>query len=339
MRRVITSAKELRDGVFTEEEIPPQNLKEMNSKTHLQQDIQPERHPLEKGRGALGQKRLIERSFEHAQSPKSFETEIGLNRLNPEVMDPNSEENSEPTIKESAIGLNHESNTDRPKLPTMTPLGHNAPNGPIEDDNTEPVDHLGFDLESLNVNHLIDPSNFINMDEFLGDIQDIQDMAKEIVAGGTQSGWFDDFVEGWDRFWDDDNRLGTEDEDDLTGCGDDLDGDGTPNWRDWDYHFGDDEDSDGDGVNNNRDKDNNDPDIQIMAGQGKGGNLPPWVNAMNIADAIEINKHHESSLLEPIASPLGQTLLSEDLFMIHKIQANDFSQPMPNETITPILDI
>ena len=76
-----------------------------------------------------------------------------------------------------------------------------------------------------------------------------------------------------------------------------------------------------------------------MAGQGKGGNLPPWVNAMNIADAIEINKHHESSLLEPIASPLGQTLLSEDLFMIHKIQANDFSQPMPNETITPILDI
>ena len=339
MRWVIYSAKQLRDGVFTEEEIPPQNLKEMNFKTHLQQDIQPERHPLKKGRGALGQKRLIERSFEHAQSPKSFETEIGLNRLNPKVMDPNSEENSEPTIKESAIGLNHESNTDRPKLPTMTPLGHNAPNGPIEDDNTEPVDHLGFDLESLNVNHLIDPSNFINMDEFLGDIQDIQDMAKEIVAGGTQSGWFDDFVEGWDRFWDDDNRLGTEDEDDLTGCGDDLDGDGTPNWRDWDYHFGDDEDSDGDGVNNNRDKDNNDPDIQIMAGQGKGGNLPPWVNAMNIADAVEINKHHESSLLEPIASPLGQTLLSEDLFMIHKIQANDFSQPMPNETITPILDI
>lgn len=41
-------------------------------------------------------------------------------------------------------------------------------------------------------------------------------------------------MEGWDRFWDDDNRLGTEDEDDLTGCGDDLDGDGTPNWRDWD---------------------------------------------------------------------------------------------------------
>ena len=37
--------------------------------------------------------------------------------------------------------------------------------------------------------------------------------------------------------------------------------------------------------------------------------------------------------------PTWTTLLSEDLFMIHKIQANDFSQPMPNENITPILDI
>ena len=311
----------------------------MNLKTHLQQDIQPERHPLKRGRGALGQKRLIERSFEHAQSPKSFETEIGLNRLNPEVIDPNSKENSEPTIKESALGLNHESNTDRSKLPTMTPLGHNAPNGPIEDDNTEPVDHLGFNLESLNVNHLIDPSNFINMDEFLGDIQDIQDMAKEIVAGGTQSGWFDDFVEGWDRFSDDDNRLGTEDEDDLTGWGDDLDGDGTPNWRDWDFHNGENKDSDGDGVNNNKDKDNNNPGIQIMAGQGKGGNLPPWVNAINIADTSEIHQHHQFSLLEPISSQVGPTLPTKDLSIMPHIQASDLSQPIPINAMGSIADM
>ncbi len=31
---LITSTKELRDGVFTEEEIPPQNLKAMNFQTH-----------------------------------------------------------------------------------------------------------------------------------------------------------------------------------------------------------------------------------------------------------------------------------------------------------------
>ena len=31
---LITSTKELRDGVFTEEEIPPHNLKAMNFQTH-----------------------------------------------------------------------------------------------------------------------------------------------------------------------------------------------------------------------------------------------------------------------------------------------------------------
>ena len=337
MRWVITSAKELIDGVFTEEEIPPHNLKAMNFKTHAKphDDFGKKGIRSKKDMGDLEKKSLIEGSFEIDHAQKHHETVTGLDRLNPKAVDPNSLNRFNP----KAVELDQDDNTSMLELPTLSPIGHNAPSRPIEDENTEPVDHLGFHLESLNVNQDIDPSNFINIDECLGDIEDIQDMAEEIVAGGTQSGWLDDFVEGWDRFWDDDNRLGTANEDDLTGGGDDLDGDGIPNWRDWDYHFGDDEDSDGDGVNNNRDKDNNNPDIQIMAGQGRGGNLPPWVNAINIADTSEINQQQQFSLLEPIASQAGPTLPTKDLSIMPHIQASDPSQPIPINAMDFISDL
>tara|TARA_B100000959_G_scaffold222087_1_gene235027 strand:- start:353 stop:1366 length:1014 start_codon:yes stop_codon:yes gene_type:complete len=337
VRWVITSAKELRDGVFTEGEIPPHNLKAMNFKTHAKpnEDFGKRVIRSKKDMGDLERKSLIEGSFEIDQAQKNYETVTGLDRFNPKAVDPNSLDRLNP----KAVEPNRHSNQDRTELHTLSPAGHNAPSRPIEDENTEPVDHLDFDLESLNVNQAMDPSNFINMDEFLGDIQDIKDMAKEIEAGGTQSGWFDDLAEGWDRFWDDDNRLGTEDEDDLTGWGDDLDGDGTPNWRDWDFHNGENKDSDGDGVNNNKDKDNNNPGIQIMAGQGKGGNLPPWVNAINIADTSEIHQHHQFSLLEPISSQVGPTLPTKDLSIMPHIQASDLSQPIPINAMGSIADM
>jgi hypothetical protein len=158
----------------------------MNFQTHakLHDDFGKRVIRSKKDMGDLEKKRFMEGSFEIDQAQKHHETVTGLDGLNPKAVDPNSLDRLNP----KAVEPNRHSNQERTELHTLSPIGHNAPSRPIEDEHTEPVDHLGFDLESLNVNQDIDPSNFINMDECLGDIEDIQDMAEEIVAGGTQSG-------------------------------------------------------------------------------------------------------------------------------------------------------
>lgn len=277
MRWVITSAKELRDGVFTEGEIPPHNLKAMNFKTLLQHGMQQERHPLKRGRGALGQKRLIERSFEHDQIPQSLETEKGLNRLNPKAVDPSSLDRFNP----KAVELDQEDNTSMPELPTFSPtLGHNIPNNPIEDEILEPVEQLGLNPEDLNANDLLDQNDFSNVDNFLDQMENLVDVMQEITSGGTHNGnqdhdaadeanWSKDDVE--DMLNHPDSPKPNFDPTEDNGAGGDDDANGGNN------HYPDENGSQGGGDENPGEDGSGDG---IMSTGNEDGS-PPWVNHLD----------------------------------------------------------
>ncbi|KZR67447.1 hypothetical protein [Prochlorococcus sp. MIT 1303] len=179
MRWVINSAKELRDGVFTEEEIPPHNLKAMNFKTLLQNGLQQENAPWEKVRGLLVSNRLREGSFEHDQIPQSLET--GLNTLNPKAVDPNSLDRLNP----KAVEPNPDYNTVSSKFPTLKPFGHDAQNGPIGNEVLDPRDQDGLSPEVLIPNDLI--LDEMNIDELLNDIEGNEQLINEIIQGGTHN--------------------------------------------------------------------------------------------------------------------------------------------------------
>ncbi|KZR62944.1 hypothetical protein [Prochlorococcus sp. MIT 1306] len=184
MRWVITSTKELRDGVFTEGEILPQNLKAMNFQTHtkLHDDFGKRVIRSKKDMEDLEKKSLVEGSFEIDQSQKNYETITGLDRFNPKAVDPNSLDRFNP----KAVELDQEDNTSMPELPTFSPtLGFDIPNNPIEDEVLEPFEQLGLNLEDLNANDLIDPNDFINLDDLLGQIDNLEDLMQEIMDGGT----------------------------------------------------------------------------------------------------------------------------------------------------------
>ena len=182
MRWVINSAKELRDGVFTEGEFPTHNLKAMNFKTLLQHGMQQENEPWGKVRGLLGSNRLREGSFEHDQIPHSLETEKGLNRLKPKAVDPNSLDRLNP----KAVEPNPDSNTVSSKFPTLKPFGHDAKNGPMGSEVLDPRDQDGLSTEVLIPNDLI--LDEMNIDELLNDIEGHEQLIIEIIQGGTHNG-------------------------------------------------------------------------------------------------------------------------------------------------------
>ena len=371
MRWVITSAKELRDGVFTEGEIPPHNLKAMNFKTLLQHGMQQERHPLKRGRGALGQKRLIERSFEHDQIPQSLETEKGLNRLNPKAVDPSSLDRFNP----KAVELDKEDNTSMPELPIVSPtLGFDIPENPIEDEILKSGEQLGPNPEDLNANDLIDPNDFSNLDDLLDGLENLDDLIEDVVASGTHNGKVD-VAKNLAMLMDNNHPLGInslnfpengntdgeneddQSEDDQSGAWDNPDGDWWPNWADFD--------NDDDGTWDWNDSDPNDPSKSIMAGDNESS-LPPWI--FHLDDSAEnkfadvLTNTNEELLAKGVATDLehgpgfeeviiadqgtfGFGGMAQSALETHTFEASTLvhesvmSQPMSINTMPPITDI
>ena len=228
----------------------------------------------------------IERSFEHAQSPKSFETEIGLNGLNPNVVDPNSEESSELTIKEIAMNMNPDSNTGRPKAATVNPVDHDAQNVPIGNEILDLRDQYDLSAEDLIANDLI--LDEMNIDELLNDIEGHEQLINEIIQGGTHNG-DQDTTENNGGGGDDDANDG---DNDYSNNGNTNPG-SEANWtldefKDW-YYEGDippaggDETPGGDDTPDSETSDNEDEDGSgdgIMSTGNEDGS-PPWVNHLD----------------------------------------------------------
>ncbi len=368
MRWVINSAKELRDGVFTEEEIPHHNLKAMNFKTHpkLHEDFSERVIRSKKDMGDLERKSLIEGSFETDQAQKNYETVTGLDRFNPKAVDPNSLDRFNP----KAVELDQDDNTSMPELPIVSPiLGFDIPENPIEDEILKSVEQLEPNPEDLNANDLIDPNDFSSLDDLLDGLEKLDELIEDFVAGGTHKGK-GDVAEGLPMLMNNDHPLGIDsldfpenentdgkNNDDQNGAWDDPDGDWIPNWADLD--------NDDDGVWDWDDDHPTDPSKSIMAGDNESS-LPPWI--FHLDDSVEnkfadvLTNTNEKFLQKGVSKDLEHSPGHEEMIIAdhgafgfsgieqsaHEthtfeastlVQESVMSQPMSTDTMPPITDI
>jgi hypothetical protein len=159
-------------------------------------------------------------------------------------------------------------------------LGFDIPEKPIEDEILKSGEQLGLNPEDLNANDLIDPNDFINLDNILGGLENLNDLIEDVVASGTHNGK-GDVAEGLPMLMNNNQPLGIdslnfpengntdgENEDDQSGAWGNPDGDSWPNWADFD--------NDDDGTWDWNDSHPNDPSKSIMAGDNESS-LPPWI--------------------------------------------------------------
>ena len=106
---------------------------------------------------------------------------MGLHRLNPKAVDPNSLDRLNP----KAVEPNPFGNADRPELQTLSQFGHNASNGPIEDEILDLRDQYGLSAECLIANDLI--LDEMNIDQLLNDIEAREQLINEIMQSGTHN--------------------------------------------------------------------------------------------------------------------------------------------------------